>query len=186
MILKLFPRGLAWPKEPGTVSFKFAEALADEALRVSEAALKIREEADPRTAYDSLEDFEAMVGLPDECSVEGQTISERREAVIARMTLQGSLSKQFYIDLALNLGFTVKVNNFRQFRAGFARAGDPISNGNWIYTWQVVGPADVSKYFRAGQGEAGQPLRVVGNQLLECTITKNKPAPTIVIFSYSG
>lgn len=160
--------------------------MADEANRVSGRAKNLLEEMDPRTAYESLEDFERMVGLPDECSIGDLSVQERREAVIARMTLQGSLSKQFYIDLARNLGFTVQIKEFRQFRAGLARAGDPISNGNWIYTWQVIGPADVSRRFRAGLGEAGDPLRVVGNQLLECTITKNKPAGTIVLFSYVG
>ena len=186
MILNLFPRGLAWPKEAGTFFYKLAQALADEAYRVSARAKNLLEERDPRTAFEALEDFERMVGLPDECSVADMSVQERREAVIARMTLQGSLSVPFYIDLGGNLGFTVTIRSFRQFRAGRARAGDPVSNGNWIYTWQVLGPSDVSRYFRAGLGVAGDPLRVVGNRLLECTITKNKPAGTIVLFSYEG
>lgn len=186
MVLALLPEGLAWPKESGTQTYKAAEALAQELQRIDSRVADLLAESDPRTTLELLEDWERVVGIPDECSGVGSTIQARRNEVLARLTGGGSLSRQFYIDFAESLGFAIEIIEFPPFVAG-SNAGDLLSNlDGWRFTWQVQAPEDTVIYFSAGQSSAGEPLATWGNDVLECSIRKRAPAGTKVLFAYGG
>lgn len=186
MILGLFPKGLAWAKSTDSIFYKFAQALTDEAQRLQNRGYNLLEERDPRTTFELLPDWERVAGLPDACSPASPTLTQRRNAVALKITSFGAINRQFYIDLAAKLGFQISILEYRPFYAGFAKAGDPISNGNWIYAWTVVAPADTRKSFIAGGSSAGDLLKYVANGPLECAISARKPAHTLVLFSYTA
>ncbi len=186
MILNLFPKGFAWAKSQDSMLYKLAQALTPEVQRLQNRGYNLIEETDPRTTFELLPDWERIAGLPDACSPASPTLTQRRNAVALKITSFGSISKQFYIDLAAKLGFKISIIEYKPFNAGFARAGDPVSNGNWVYAWTVVAPADTRKSFIAGGSSAGDLLKYVANGPLECAISVRKPAHTIVLFSYSA
>ena len=184
LLYKLTPRGLAWPREKISTLYAFYLGLACELFRMSERALQLIEEADPRTTTELITDWERIVGIPDECQQPADTLERRRADVVARLTTLGSLSRQFYIDFAAYLGFTITIEEFRPFRVHYSSAGDALTNGDWVYTWRVHAPIQMIKYFSAGISQAGDPLASWGNDFLECSLNKRKPAETILLFAY--
>lgn len=182
----LLPRGRAWTREPGADLTLFLQAIADEFCRIDARATDLIRELDPRQASELLEDYERLLALPDECTGEATSITQRRNEIILKLTSQGAINRQFYIDLALNLGYTITIYEYREFRAGLSVAGDPVSNGDWVHVWRVNAPAAVGQFFSAGQNVAGDPLAVYSDGVLECVINKRKPAETIVLFAYGA
>lgn len=184
MLLDLLPQGRAWPKEEGSDLYNTMDALAQELARLDARSFKLLDEADPRTTFEMITDWERVVGLPDECSEENQTLQQRREAIVARLIQSGSINKQLYIDLAAALGYTVTVTDYKQFRTGRSRVGDALWNGDWRWAFTVTAPLDTVRYFRTGLSVAGEPLANWGNDKLECVLAKFAPAGTIILFAY--
>lgn len=186
MLYRLTPRGRAWSRERASTLYQKYSAIGQELERIDLRGVQLIEESDPRTTVEMLEDWERALGIPDACTPPALTLERRRSDIVARLTQQGSLSKQFLIDFALNLGFTITIDEFRPFRAGFSEAGDPLTNGDWVYTFLVHAPIETINYFSAGISQAGDPLANWGNDFLECAINKRKPAETIALFAYGA
>lgn len=184
LLLSLLPNGFAWAKESGSYLYLLMLSMAQEFSRIDARGVRLIEESDPRTTTELLSDWERVCGLPDECSQAAQTIQQRREAVIAKLTMQGSLSRQFFIDQAAALGYEVTITEFRPFRAGRSSAGDALTNGPWRFTWRVNSAENTIRSFQAGANSAGDPLTLWGNEILECVISKLAPSETVVLFGY--
>ncbi len=182
---KLLPNGAAWPTAADTALTRLLNAFADELARVDARAFDLVEEADPRTTAEMLSDWESAFGLPDPCTSTPDTTAERLIALAAKVTSVGGSSPRFYIDLAESLGYTITITEFDPFVAG-SKAGDAITNGDWAYAWQSNAAATAITAFSAGAGVAGDPLRDWGNALLECALTRLKPAHTHVNFQYGA
>lgn len=186
LLAALLPPGVAWRSEDGSTMDDLLGAMAEEFARVDGRADDLHDEADPRTTVELLADWERIAGLPDTCLAGAtQTMQERRAALVGRLTARGGQSRQFFIDLAASLGYTVTITEFRPFRAGISTAGDALTNGDWIFAWRVNAPETTIVSFRAGLSAAGEPLRTWGNTRLECAIERLAPAHTIVLFGYT-
>ena len=184
---QLLPTGGAWPRSSAAVLTGLLAGLAGAPARAHNRACDLVEESDPRTAAETIGDWERLTGLPDACAeTEVVTLQQRRNAVHAKLTARGGQSRQFYIDLAASLGFTVTITEFRPFQAGASTAGDPAMSEEWRFVWQVNAPETTVIEFKAGAGSAGEPLRAWGNKQLECAVTRVKPAHTEVQFAYGG
>lgn len=185
LLKRLLPRGKAWLAEPGSDLEKLLEGTAVELERVDDrASIDLLNEADPSTTNELITDWERVTGIPDGCIVQETTLPKRREQVLSKLSARGGQSPQFFIDLAEQLGFTITISEFREFKAGESKAGDPLTNGDWVHTWRVNSAESTVTYFRAGINAAGDPIAVWGNDVLECVMKKKKPAHTIVQFSY--
>lgn len=180
----LMPPGPAWQGERETAIARLLLAVADELARVDGRAEALVREWDPRTALETLPDWERVLGLPNPCVTEAQTVEARRAAVTAKLTKLGGQSRQFFIELAAALGYAITITEFRPFRAEQSAAGDSLTNGDWVHAWQVNAPETTTDSFLAGRSVAGEPLRSWGNEELECVITARKPAHTHVLFAY--
>ncbi len=189
LIRKLFPLGWAWRINPGTVFDEFIDSLTGEPCRVEERSIDFLDELNPATTFEMLDNWERLLGIPDECTREGDLgVSERRTRILQKLTTGGGQSPSFYQLIAQQLGYEVEifdVLNYQSFRVGISRVGDPLSNGaDWAFTWQVVAPADFVRRFRVGLSSVGEPLVLIENTTLECVIRKFAPAHTQVLFSY--
>lgn len=183
----LLPPGPAWPKDDDALLTRMLGALAAELARVDGRVRQLVDEDDPRMAAELLLDWERVSGLPDTCvALSGQTqsIAQRRAALVARLTMLGGQSKAYFIALAASLGYTITITEYRPFRAGQSRSGDPVAT-NWQFAWQVNAPLHTVVPFRAGNGVSGDPINSWGNKLLECVISRFKPAHTTVVFAYT-
>lgn len=186
MFKDLLPVGLAWPRQEPTKLTQTIECYAIEAQRVDERVADLLRESYPLTCAELLPEWEKMTGLPESCSNVTQTFQQRREAVHRKLSSIGGQSVNFYINAAAQIGYEITITEFRPFRVGENAAGDPVNGEDWANTCQVNAPETTIREFRAGEGTAGEPLRNWGNELLECVITRIKPAHTIVLFSYGA
>lgn len=182
----LLPQGLAWPRESDARMRALTRGLAEEFSRIDMRGDDLLREVLPNTTVEMLSDWERAAGLPDACVPAGQTLQERRNALLSRLAGTGGQSRAFFIELAAYLGFTITITEFRQFRAGISRVGDAVYGDDWLHAWRINAPETTIIEFRAGLSAVGEPLRKWGNELLECVFNRIKPAHTILLFGYSG
>lgn len=185
MIQNLLPIGWAWPRQKNTNMELMITALAGEPQRVDKRVQNMLEESYPLTTNELLTDWESAMGLPEECEGLAETVQKRREAVHQKLATLGGQSPQFYIDIAAAIGFTVTITEFRPFVAG-DDAGDQVWGDDWAHVFQVNAPEETISYLNAGEGSAGEPLATWGNDVLECVISRHKPAHAAVIFAYES
>lgn len=178
----LLPQGPAWSREPDAVLTKLLTEFAAEFSRVDFRIEDLLNEADPRTTNELLADWERVAGLPDLCTGIPETIAQRRELLVAKLTNVGGQSKQFYIDLAAKLGYAITITEFKRFRVT-SRVNEQLTNADWNYAWRVNAQQDTVRAFRVN-GRVSEPLATWGNTALECMITRLKPAHTHVQFAY--
>lgn len=182
---RLFPQGKLFKFFDGSNQDKLVAGIADELARIDDRGDKILQESDPRTTEELLPEWEEMLGLPDECGSNAVTVQDRRNQILQKLKLLGGQSKALYVELAQQLGYDVSIEDvieYQPFVAG-SRAGDRLTNGPWQHTWAMIIPEFTVRPFVAGS-YAGERLVEFGDDLLECIITKYKPAQTIVLFIY--
>jgi uncharacterized protein YmfQ (DUF2313 family) len=122
---RLLPLGQAWPRGEDSVLMKVVRGLTriwgDFEIRASKL---LEMESDPRQTIELLPDWERNWGLPDPCYAEPQSIAERQLALVMRMTLEGGQSRQFFIDVAAMLGYTITITEYRPFFIAMDGCGD--------------------------------------------------------------
>lgn len=189
----LFPRGWAWTQIHDTQSNirALADSLAIEPCRVQERALQFIDEVFPATTLEMLEDWERLLGLPDDCNPnpESQTINQRRLRVIQVLTAIGGQNIAFYKTLVSHFGIdpdSVSIEDVQDFRVGRSRVGDRLTNGDWIFAFIVRADATEAFRFRTGINRVGERLQDASNPVLECLINKHKPAHTYAIFTFGN
>jgi len=185
MLMALLPSGDIWPREPDSVLGRLLAALAGEMARADARLEDLLDEADPRTTWEMLSEWEALCGLPGECFGSAETIAQRRAAVISHLTLLGDQSPAFLRELAAANGYDVEIiDGYRPFVAG-SLAGEELRGDEWAFVFTVVADARTVHWFTAGCA-AGEPLAWWGNDPLECIINRFKPAHTVALFAYTS
>lgn len=205
VISDLLPTGIAWEQIKCSPLIK---GMAYEFARFEATVRNFLEtELDPRITNELLADWETAFGLPDECTPENQTIEQRREQVTQKLTAQGGLTADYYEFIGGQLGFSITVVNAPDFRVGYSRVGQALTNNEplestrfrvgygrvgdqlrlygWRFFFIVNVPATELERFRVGQNRVGDRLVEFGNELVECTIKKLKPAHVGVIFRFT-
>lgn len=184
-LIRLTPPGNAFPTDPDSNWVKLLGALAVTCARIDANAVLLSEEAFPDTTTILLPNWERVAGLPDDCSQLGETYEVRRLNLIQKLSSRGGQSKAYFIEVATALGYSVTITEFKPFRVGISRIGDPLCNEPWWFVWQVNSQLNTIIWFRAGRSGAGEPLASWGNTRLECVMEKYSPAQTVVQFAYS-
>lgn len=194
LVRELFPTGWAWKVWKGSVFAQLLDALAEEPARIEERGFDFLQEMDPRTTFEMLDNWERLLGLPDECTPDGDpSLFERRVRILQKLTTGGGQSIAFFKLIAEQLGYDadiIDVQNFQDFRVGTARVGDRLTNGTnandggWAYTFLVSAPAELTRRFRVGQSTVGDRLVTIENETLECVIRKFAPAHVTVLFAF--
>lgn len=181
----LLPQGPAWPREADAALTRLLAAWADELARVDGRAADLVEETDPRTTAELLADWERVGGLPDSCvaALAGtQTTAQRRAALVGKLTTIGGQSAAYYIALAASLGYTITVTEYKTFTVR-SKVNDPINDLPWRFVFTVSAPLDTVRRFTV-RSAVNDPLAAWGNELLECVISRLKPAHAHVLFAY--
>jgi uncharacterized protein YmfQ (DUF2313 family) len=108
--------------------------------------------------------WERLLGLGGDG---GGPLSDRRTAIVAKLNELGGLSREYYIDYAARLGWTITIT-------------EPEPN-----VWQVngaSGPVGPPRYFRAGSAAAGDRLLSFAVSPLSTIFDDIKPAHTVCQF----
>lgn len=182
----LLPKGAAWDRSSDDVVSRLLTGISLEFQRIHNRAIDLLRESDPRSCSELLEDWERYLGLPDDCDTDNDFSLERRYRLVNRaLSFRGGQSPGYFIKYIEALGFVATVYEYKEFRPGLSVAGDPISNGiSWVNTWQLNLPASLAYNFSVGISTAGEPLRVIRNDSVECSVNHIKPAHTKVIFAF--
>ena len=105
----------------------------------------------------------------------------RRTAVVQKLRLRGSLTRQYFVDLAAAVGYTITIEEIPPNDAGYGGAWDTIN------IWKVhvpIGAKEIT-YFTAGDSGAGDLLTDWPSEdILENLFNDLKPAHTQVYFVY--
>lgn len=150
------------------------------------AAAQLLAESDPRTTALLLEDWERVYGLPEACIQQSgvvQSFSERRAALVAKVTMIGSQSVAFFIALAASIGYVITITELfpqtTEHDTEVAAMDEP-----YRFVWQVSA-ALYSLRELTSEDDTEMALAVWGNQLLQCVLNRYKPAHTLILFSYT-
>jgi uncharacterized protein YmfQ (DUF2313 family) len=185
MLLDLLPVGWAWPREPETTLMRFWSAVAIEPTRIQARDCDLLAESYPCGAVELLPEWEAAVGLPNECTELIQwTLAERQALVCAWLAMQGGQSIAYFTALAALFGYTITIDeHIPPARAGAAQAG--CATAGSCPFWWTVAVDDVPRTTpRAGCTRAGEPPCGSGASIIECLLRLFAPAHTTVTFRY--
>tara|TARA_A200000113_G_scaffold221307_2_gene232958 strand:+ start:1291 stop:1914 length:624 start_codon:yes stop_codon:yes gene_type:complete len=189
LLLKLFPPGFAWAREKGALIAKLCEALAGVFSRMHIRSEQLIDENDPRTTLEMLPDHEKEWGLPDACVFGEQTLQERRITLINKILMLGGQSRAYFEGIAENLGYDVKLKEYRPIQCGLTPMNIPDASDDIHYSictpferfyWEVEVSGPRLTWFRCGESELGiEPhLTIRAAQDLECILARTKPAHT--------
>lgn len=187
---QLLPRGAAWDFAADGVFSNLLRGAAEEFARVDGRALALLDEADPRTALETLPDWERVAALPDTCTGTPDNVAERQAALHQKLTRAGSQNKASYIEIAARVGYQVWIEEHRPARLGMV-LGERLNGPDWAFAWTVhIRPSDgyleESTFLAQARigDRLGVRLRGFGALDLECLIRRAAPAHTTVHFAY--
>lgn len=181
--LAKLPPGWAWVRDPDSNWGRTFTPQAQEQVRFELQAEAMLAEATPSTSTQLLPDYERVLG-PDPClAALPATLQERRASVHLRWTRTGGAARKDYIALAAALGYAITTDEFQPSRAGRMRAGDRVRGQRAQWTWRINLPHTLAVRFRAGQSRAGERLLTFGLPWLQCQLSQNTPAHTLLLFA---
>lgn len=105
LLRQIMPRGPAWPSAPGAALSKLLAGLAEEFARLDTRVDDLITEMDPRVTFELLPDWERAYGLPEPCIPLGASVTERRNALVAKVTAIGGQSVSYFLSIAQALGY---------------------------------------------------------------------------------
>jgi uncharacterized protein YmfQ (DUF2313 family) len=184
------PQGAAWSRDPDGGLMRWVDGCAQVWGDVSTRAdTLIMVESDPTRAVEMLDDWERNYGLPDPCLMTILSLGERRNALVQKVTIQGGVSRQFFIDYARSLGYQISISEYVPFQFGLSQFGG--SHGafqgpqsRFVWTVQVDSPRIARFSFGGSSFGRDSFLEITRAEDLECVINRWKPAHTVVLYSY--
>ena len=183
----LLPAGPAWPTDDASALTKLLNGLAVELARVDTRADDMLAESDPRTAYETLADWEIDAGLPDACWIlyGGTSVASRRAALVMRLTSRGGQSPAYFTGLAGLLGYpSASIAEFMPMTCvSPCNASLNTASVGWPHTWRLQLPTARVTVMTCDSA-CNDPLRDWGDDALECVIRRYRPAHTTVQITY--
>lgn len=200
-LASLLPWGVAWPRESDSTLMRTVHGLAYVYGYVDQRAhVLLARESDPRLTLELLPDWERNWGLPDPCLSEPLAIADRQKALVMKMTMIGGQSREFFYDLAKELGYKIGIREFSPWTFGISETGPTDDGTGTNYPRWEIGPPEIRFYWtikvgevrvtwwRYGTAEIGRdPHAYIALATdLECMFNRYKPAHTMIIFDYTG
>lgn len=166
---QLLPPGRLWRLDTGSVLSALLVAIGQTLARVEARAVDLLAEWDPRTADETLPDWERALGLPEDGQVLAPSVEGREAAAVRKYLAQGGATAAYFIGIAQRLGFTVTID-------------EPA-----LHTWRMTvhAAATTTSDFRIGS-RIGDRISGRSNVELERVINRLKPAHTLCLFLYLG
>lgn len=193
LLFSLLPPGMVWPTDPDSNVQRLLEGSAQEFSRVDTRISELEVEADPRRALYLFEDWEASYGLPGDCAPAGQSMSDRRAALVGRVVSRGGMRAEDYRELAAGLGYDdIEIIELREATVEVetptghtgAVIGDDINGSDWDSTWRALLPNGVVRESVVDEAQIGDPLRSWGDELIECALREAAPSWLILQVGY--
>jgi uncharacterized protein YmfQ (DUF2313 family) len=170
---QMLPPGPAFDPELEPDWAQIVAGLAPELARVEGNGEALLLELNPATATVLLPYWETYLGLPDVCTVPGsQTLEERRQAVLDKLTATGAPQLSYYRKLGTQLDIAVEIQEFRPARVGLTSVGDFLYGAGWPWSWI-----------------ASVPIQTYGTEAaaaLDCRLQRDAPEYTDVVLGFGN
>jgi uncharacterized protein YmfQ (DUF2313 family) len=145
-------------------------------------AAELLNEAAALAANELLPAWEVSYGIEADVYI---PLPSRITLLLARIRARGGLSRQYFIDLAATLGYTITIGEFVPFMAGWGLCGATLYVGGVVNVWNVSTSQNPGwRTFEVGVSRAGDCLAANISTLLETLFNELKPAHTFVFFTY--
>ena len=176
---------------PGTSFFKLIQGLAKEFVRMECAMVELEEQHNPANTTTFIEEWEASLGIPDDCFNTNGTLDERRLNIVVKFAGMNLQTRQDFIDLAALYGFDV------EFQMLIDR-GVKVFPLTFPITFQVANPLDMNfvvfvRFLNAtAPAAAGFPFTFpitfadAGLNIVQCLFNKLKPVDVKLVFEFLG
>jgi len=171
-LAQLLPPGRLWNLEPESFLSRVLLAIAGEFARVDERCGRMIDEWDPRTAVETLPDWERVLGIVPHSDA---SVSERQIACANAYVARGGQTAAYLCDVAARLGF---VTTITVTAPSTWRMDVDLAASSALYTLRTT-------EFRAGSSRAGDRLESRNVAELEDEINRIKPAHTVALFAYT-
>ncbi len=192
-LAKFLPSGclLAAKDVPDTIFFKLIQGIAKEFVRMECAAVELQEQHNPANTTVFIEEWEASLGIPDDCFDTRGTLDERRLNIIVKFSLMNLQTRQDFIDLAALYGFDIDFQMMTDRGAKVFPLTFPI-------TFQIANPLDINfvvfvRFLNATAPQAaGFPFTFpilfasAGLNIVQCLFEKLKPVDVKLVFEFLG
>ncbi len=179
-------------KSPESNIAKVLSIPAKEFAYIDARTKLLRQESDPRTTYHLLDEWEFCAGLPDACDVGEKTLEERRNRLFQKVTSVGGASRQYFKQIAENLGYDTTIEEYRPLECGDFECGDYTveqADGvllyglsdtlNHTFDWNMRVHGHRITPFECGVSECGDYMaNITEAEDLACILSNLKPAHT--------
>lgn len=192
--MALLPRGAAWGTPDGmaagtdTKLAGLTRSLLSPFAGLYSRLFALTFEARATTLVDSLSDWERDFGLPDGCSAFGDSVAERRAALLSKVRSVATITPQDFVQLARQAGYRIEIEEPAMFECGFSECGGEHTLGDRRQeAFWIVHVYDLAiDYFVCGESFCGvTPLFEIRNaDGLECLFTDIAPGWSMPIFVY--
>ncbi|HEX5276481.1 MAG TPA: putative phage tail protein [Fluviicoccus sp.] len=185
-LIALMPRGMVWNTQTDSYWWKLLDVLAAGFNRVNAAADKLLVEANPRTTYELLTDWERALGLPDLCGSSDLSVADRQAAIIARLTAVGGATPAYLIQQAEAMGYAGASIEEYDLSTCEGDCEQSLCDEPWLFTFTLHLPQEPGSLGATCIGSCEDFLGVPPNNRIECLINRIKPAHTHAIYAYGA
>ncbi|MCL2690041.1 MAG: DUF2313 domain-containing protein [Chitinispirillia bacterium] len=124
------------PIDFGPISDEIMRIEGDLLDRVMMQAHSLLLEFFPSSTHTLLSRWEREYGLAPKI---GDSLSNRRQALRARVISVGNMSKEYFMTLAQTLGYQIEITEPQDaFRAGINKAGDRVFVSDILWQWTIT------------------------------------------------
>lgn len=178
----LLPSGSAIDPQAGSVLLKLLGGFAEELARIEARGRDLIDEADPRTTTEIFQEWLAIIGIPDGCSIYAVGGEDERSQLIQRLVKQAGQTPIFYQELAEALGYLARTEEFFPATAGF-ETGSLLCDEGWRFVFSVK-LSDVADRARAGSALSGGRVTEFSSPFLFCVLQTAKPGHTVAFVGF--
>lgn len=181
----LLPKGTAWEAKniENSNMRKLLMAMSKEFRRVQDKINEFATEHRPETTTNLIEEWEAAVGIPDECFSNKVSIDLRRKQVVAKLAKMNVQTAKDFIELAAYFGYNVTIKNAED--GSVIPLVLPFTLGEIDYLINTM----IVKFIDLDSPENVLPATLPftlgkDSNIITCIFNKLKPATIEIIFTY--
>lgn len=135
--LRKLPNGPAWAKDRSSKLYRLVRSMGEMWEDITDIAANLIIESNPATTTAFLEEWERTLGIPGKCGFIGETVEDRRLAILAKLGSAGGASIKRWTLLAATSGYEIRIREFSPPRVGNARIGDRLYDYGDAFLWVV-------------------------------------------------
>jgi uncharacterized protein YmfQ (DUF2313 family) len=138
LLQSLLPKGKLWTRDDDSLLAQLLYGLAGELARIEQRAENlVRNELPMSRTTELISEHEDDYGLPETGEELASTLVERRAALSAKQLLIGRQDPNYFIEIAVALGYDISITEYTVPRAGVMVAGDSCGVPENIFYWLV-------------------------------------------------